>query len=197
MKSALHILLLEDSTLDACLIERELRDASIPFRLTMIENESQLRRELLIDHPDLILSDHNLPSFDGFTALKIVREQHPRLPFIFVSGSNDQQMILEMFERGATDYVFKRDINDLKQAVNRALDPHQEYPPAKNPPVSDSFAKFDPSLTSGHLVFCPECLQAWNEHGQRIPMEKYLGSHAETFVIRQNCIKCGKPGPPR
>src|SRR5580692_776016 len=98
MKSALHILLLEDSSLDACLIERELRDASVPFRLTKIESESQLRRELLIDHPDLILSDHNLPSFDGFTALKIVREQFPRLPFIFVSGSNDQQMILEMFE---------------------------------------------------------------------------------------------------
>jgi CheY-like chemotaxis protein len=195
MKSALHILLLEDSTLDACLIERELRGASIPFRLTMIENESQLRRELSIDHPDLVLSDHNVPSFDGFTALKIVREQFPRLPFIFVSGSNDQQMILEMYERGATDYVFKRDINDLKQAVKRALDPHQEDPPAENPPVNDDSAKYDPSLAFGHLVFCPECLHAWDENGQRVPMGKYLGSHAETFVIRQNCMKCGKPKP--
>jgi CheY-like chemotaxis protein len=165
----------------------------MPFRLTKIESESQLRRELLIDHPDLILSDHHLPSFDGFTALKIVREQFPRLPFIFVSGSNDQQMILNMFERGATDYVFKRDIGDLRQAIYRALDVSPESPPAENPLKADFSTKSDFALAFGHLVFCPECLQAWDENGQRVPMEEYLKTHAETFVIRQNCMKCGQP----
>ena len=192
MKSALHILLIEDSSPDICLIERELKDASIPFRLTMIESESQLRRELLIDQPDLILSDHNLPSFDGFAALKIVREKFPRLPFIFVSGSNDQQMILEMFDRGATDYVFKRDINDLRNAVCRALDDSHEISTSGSE-SSDSTTQSNLATASGQLFFCPKCLQAWDENGQQALLENYVISHAETSVLRQICMKCGDP----
>jgi CheY-like chemotaxis protein len=189
MKSALHILLLEDSTLDTTLVERELREASIPFRLTMIESESQLRRELLIDKPDLILSDHNLPSFDGFAALKIVRQEHPQLPFIFVSGSNDQQMILDMFERGATDYVFKRDLGDLRRAVNRALGDWQENTSGESQPTG-TLAKSNPMAT-GYLVICPRCLKTWDENGQRARLEEYLSSHTENFVARQVCLQCG------
>jgi CheY-like chemotaxis protein len=191
MERALHILLIEDNPLDTCLIERELGDAHIAFRLTRIESESQLRRELMIDRPDLILSDHNLPSFDGFTALRIVRERFPRMPFIFVSGSNDQQMIVEMFERGATDYVFKRDLNDLRKAVNHALDDSYDVPAPKVQLTSGFPAKSDFTATTGNLIFCPECLQAWDEEGRAVLIERYLRSHAESFVIRQTCIECG------
>ncbi len=193
MKSALHILLIEDSALDTCLIERELRAASLAFRLTLVENEAELRRELQVDRPDLILSDHNLPSFDGFTALRIVREQFPRLPFIFVSGSNDQQMIVDMFDRGATDYVFKRDLNDLKDAVNHAIEVGQQVSPAEKQPVADASAKPALTVSFGHLVFCPSCFQTWDENGKFMPLDRYLSSHEETFVVRQVCMKCGRP----
>jgi CheY-like chemotaxis protein len=191
MKSALHILLIEDSPLDTCLIERELGNASISFRLTRIESEQQLRRELIIDRPDLILSDHNLPSFDGLTALKIVREKFPRMPFIFVSGSNDQEMILDMFERGATDYVFKRDLDDLSKAVYRVLDAVQAIPTHEIELAPESPSKSDFAVTTGHLIFCPKCLHAWDENGRATVIDKYLRSHAETFVIRQICMECG------
>src|SRR5215216_6372845 len=87
----------------------------------MIQTEAELLRELEPQPPDLILSDHGLPSFDGFTALDIVRKRDSKLPFIFVSGSNDQGMVTEMFDRGATDYVYKHDIADLRTAVTQAL----------------------------------------------------------------------------
>jgi CheY-like chemotaxis protein len=189
MKSAPHILLIEDNTLDTTLIERELRAASIPFRLTRIESETQLRRELMIDKPDLILSDHNLPSFDGFAALRIVRQDHPKLPFIFVSGSNDQEMIVDMFERGATDYVFKRDLSDLRRAVNRALGDEPESPSGQSQPTG-TLAKSNPMAT-GYLVICPRCLKVWDEHGQRTRLEEYLSNHTESFVARQVCLQCG------
>jgi CheY-like chemotaxis protein len=189
MKSALHILLLEDSTLDTTLIERELREATIPFRLTKIESESQLRRELIIDKPDLVLSDHHLPSFDGFAALKIVRQEHPQLPFIFVSGSNDEQMILDMFERGATDYVFKRDLGDLRRAVIRALGNWRESTPGESQPIG-TLVKSNPMVT-GYLVICPGCLKIWDENGQPARLEEYLSSHTESFVTRQVCLQCG------
>src|SRR4030095_14039184 len=106
---------------DARLIEQELENAGISFDLTRIQTEAELHRELDPQPPDLVLSDHGLPSFNGFAALEIVRNKCPDLPFIFVSGSNDQGMVTEMYERGATDYVYKHDIQDLHGAGQRAL----------------------------------------------------------------------------
>src|SRR4051812_13399515 len=117
MQTKLHILLLEDDHADAELIAHELKAAGFSFRLKRIETEAELLRELRAQKPDLILSDHGLPSFDGFKALKIVRETCPELPFIFVSGSNDQGMVVQMHDQGATDYVYKKDMGDLKSAV--------------------------------------------------------------------------------
>ena len=54
-------------------------------------------RELKKFHPAVILSDHGLPAFDGFTALSLAQKQAPDVPFIFVTGSVDRSM-----DHGAT-----------------------------------------------------------------------------------------------
>jgi len=126
----LKILLLEDSRFDAELIAKELKKLRHPFQLEAIQSEIELRHALAFQPPDLILSDHGLPSFDGFKALEIVREESPELPFIFVSGSNNQQMVVDMHEQGATDYVFKRDLGNLCPTIKRALGQPNKTRPA-------------------------------------------------------------------
>lgn len=121
MHSTLKILLLEDHQNDVELISRQLESSGLSFSLTPIKTEGDLRRELEDASPDLILSDHGLPSFSGFKALAIARKLRPDLPFIFVSGSNDPGMVARMYDEGATDYVFKRDLGDLNAAVLDAL----------------------------------------------------------------------------
>ena len=198
MKAKLQILLLEDSLADTELIAHELEAAGFSFSLARVETESDFRQQLNAN-PDLILSDHGLPVFDGFRALEIVRETRPELPFIFVSGSNSQQMILEMHELGATDYVFKRDIHDLKYAVQSALMP---LPVPTTVPVSPIKPVATLSLTPSpmlpavgavvdHLHFCPQCHEAWDEAGNTVLIEDYCGHHAETIVSCHVCLKCG------
>ena len=194
MKAPVRILLIVDSPHDAVLIEGELAAAKLGFKMKQIHTERELRNELEFRPPDLVLSDHGLPSFTGFAALEIVREQYPQLPFIFVSGSNDQAMIVEMYDRGATDYVFKGDIHDLDEAVNRALElkPEETFTqpaPDPQPPVV-SQTKASPSLAPGHLLFCPNCRKTWDEKGVPIPLNKYLGSHAESIVVSHLCEEC-------
>ena len=195
----LRILLIEDSAIDARLIERELSSAGYSFDLTMVETESDLRRELGPPPPDLVLSDHGLPSFDGFTALKIVREQYPKLPFIFVSGSNHQGMVLDMFDKGATDYVYKQDMRDLREAMRQALSP--EPAPAAPDNVSDAAqpefklqlppASAQPiGMPHGRVTFCPRCMRACDELGNSVRLENYLGGHDEVVVLRQVCPDC-------
>src|SRR6266498_2246640 len=101
MKTNLRILLLEDDATDAELIAQGLKSSGFSFRLARIETESDLRRELERDTPDLILSDHGLPSFDGFKALEIVRVSRPTLPFLFVRSSPAHRLVAKMRDYGA------------------------------------------------------------------------------------------------
>ena len=70
---------------------------------------------------DLILADYTLPSFDGISALKLAREYRPDLPFIFVSGTIDEEVGIEALKLGATDYVFKTRLSRIAPSVRRAL----------------------------------------------------------------------------
>jgi signal transduction histidine kinase/DNA-binding NarL/FixJ family response regulator len=121
MKTEIRILMVEDSTADACLMDRELRKGGLAFQATRIETKEDFLSELNQNRPDLILLDHGLPSFDGFTALKLARERVPDVPVIFVTGSLGEETILKTLKQGADDYVLKHHLPDLVPAVHRAL----------------------------------------------------------------------------
>jgi len=195
-KPPLHILLLEDSRFDAELIALELKNLGRPFQLDPIQSEAELRHALDFQPPDVILSDHGLPSFNGFRALEIVRHERPELPFIFVSGSNNQQMVVDMHDKGATDYVFKRDLVDLCPTIQRALGGAAVVPAGDEP--SDVASEVEPEKVApaqavssiGHLRFCPKCQRAWDENGKMVEMAKYLSNYPEATVHRQLCANC-------
>ncbi|MCK7506589.1 MAG: response regulator [Desulfobacterales bacterium] len=58
--------------------------------------------------PDIILADYSLPGFSGKSALNIVLNQYPDIPFIFVSGALGEELAVELLKKGATDYVFEK-----------------------------------------------------------------------------------------
>ena len=69
----------------------------------------------------MILSDFDLPSFDGLSAAEIVRTRWYTTPLILVSGSLDEDLTIDSFKIGATDCVPKRDLSRLAPAVRRAM----------------------------------------------------------------------------
>ena len=70
----------------------------------------------------VILSDFMLPSFDALSALRLARRLQPRVPFIVVTGSIDEETAAECIKAGAADYVLKDRIQRLWPAVRGALD---------------------------------------------------------------------------
>jgi PAS domain S-box-containing protein len=117
----IQILIVEDVAADVIRINHELRQAGLNFCSKRVETRADFLNELQHHPPDVILSDHGLPSFDGFTALAIARDQCPNVPFIFVSGSHGEQIAIETFKSGATDFVLKERLGDLAPAIERAL----------------------------------------------------------------------------
>ncbi len=121
MKKELNILNLEDDVDDAELIERELRKGGFPFDLKRVLTQEEFLLSLQEDRPDVILSDHGLPAFNGFEALAVARKECPDVPFIFVTGLMGEEKAIETFERGAIDYVLKSRLSRLVPVVQRAV----------------------------------------------------------------------------
>ena len=121
MKQDIRILVVEDVPADVVMINHALREGGLSFRTKRVESREQFERELDRDPPDVILSDHGLPGFDGFSALAIAKVKCPEVPFVFVTSALGEELTIETFESGASDYVLKNRLTKLVPVVQRAL----------------------------------------------------------------------------
>ena len=95
MSSVLKMLIIEDVPADAEMTLRELRRSGLDIDYRRVQTATELRRECIDFEPDIVLSDFAMPQFDGLSALQIVRELRPELPFIFVSGTIGEETAIE------------------------------------------------------------------------------------------------------
>ncbi len=113
--------MVEDVVHDATLVEHTLKEGGFDFTFKRVDTEDDFLHELERFHPSVILSDHGLPTFDGFTALSLAKKQAPEVPFIFVTGSLGEEMTIKALKSGATDFILKHRLGTLPPAVHRAL----------------------------------------------------------------------------
>ena len=121
----LRVLMLEDTSTDAELTERELRKAGIAFTSMRVETRDAFVRAIEEFRPDIILSDYKLPDFNGMAALEIVQRTHPEVPVVMVTGALSDIEAVELIHAGAKDYVLKDRLARLAPAVQRALSAEQ------------------------------------------------------------------------
>ena len=117
----LRLLQVEDTEDDAALVERALTRAGYDVFARRVDTAEALRRELHEAEWDLVIADYTMPGFSGTKALAIVREQHPDLPFIFVSGTIGEDTAVAAMRTGAHDYIMKDNLTRLAPAVEREL----------------------------------------------------------------------------
>ncbi len=117
----LRILLLEDNADDAQLIRIELQKAGIAFVDRCVQTKDDFLRQLNEFKPDVILADYTLPEFNGIAALVLARAYAPESPFIFVTGSMNEETAVDCLKSGAADYVIKERLGKLGAAVENSL----------------------------------------------------------------------------
>ncbi len=122
----LRVLLIEDDPLDLELVIATLREYGFSFESDTTKSRTGLLAMLAAHTYDLILSDYNMPGFDGLTALRLVQEHAPETPFILVSGAVGEEIAIESLKAGATDYVLKDRLARLGPVVERALQQYAE-----------------------------------------------------------------------
>jgi PAS domain S-box-containing protein len=127
MENKLRILILEDSPADAELEENELIKSGLIFASKVVDTKEAFLKALDEFLPNLILSDYELPSFNGLAALKIAKEKCPDVPFILVTGKLGEEFVIETLKKGLTDYVLKGNIKRLVPVIHRALKETIDY----------------------------------------------------------------------
>ncbi len=118
---ALRILLVEDSPEDAELVADQLLGSGLDASFKCVDSEVQMYEALAEATPDIVLSDLSMPGFSGYRALAILREVHPQVPFIFVSGTMGEETAVNALQEGANDYIIKHLPARLPSAVVRAI----------------------------------------------------------------------------
>jgi len=202
VRKEIRILYVEDVPADVVIVNHELRKAGLAFRSRRVDTKDAFLSELRDNPPDLILSDHGLPCFDGFTALAIARDKCPEVPFIFVTSSLGEETTIATFEGGATDYVLKKDLAKLAPAVVRALREAEERATLKQKEqaLRESEERFR-MLVEGvkdYAIFMLDPrgrVTSWNPgaqwlHGHRA--EEVRGRHYSLFYTPTD-IEAGRP----
>lgn len=116
---ALNILHLEDEPLDTELVRATLEREGLSAQLTRVDTRAAFEAALNTGRYALVLADYTVPGMDALEALRWAREQHPRVPFIFVSGTLGEEAAIETLKIGATDYVLKQRLSRLGPAARR------------------------------------------------------------------------------
>jgi PAS domain S-box-containing protein len=119
--SQLMFLLLEDSLLDAELIQAVLAEGGITCEIIQVQTGEEFKAKLTSPCYDLILSDYSIPGFNGIAALEIAQQHCPEVPFIFVTATMGEEVAIETLKSGATDYVLKQRLDRLVPSIQRAL----------------------------------------------------------------------------
>ena len=121
MSTPLRVLQVEDTEDDAILVQVALMRAGFDVFARRVDTAETLRRELSTSEWDIVIADYTMPGFSGSKALSIVRDQHPDLPFIFVSGTIGEDTAVAAMKTGAHDYIMKGNLKRLAPAVEREL----------------------------------------------------------------------------
>jgi signal transduction histidine kinase/CheY-like chemotaxis protein len=120
-KPSLHLLLVEDSSLDVELVTRTLKRAGLTFTYDIADTLTRCQQCLQQSSYDAVLSDYRLPGFTAYQTLHLLLESGQDIPFILVTGTLGEESAVECIKAGMTDYVLKDRLFRLPTALARSL----------------------------------------------------------------------------
>lgn len=186
MNQGIKILYLEDDPGDAVRVEHKLRESGLAFDLQRVDTREAFMAGLQTP-PDVILSDHGLPSFDGLTAFGTAREKCPDVPFIFVTNALTREMEIEKLLGGVADYVRKDELDYLAVALRHALHEAKEWR-MRRQRVKEFFKS--PSGQPGFLPICSSCKKIRNGKNQWQALEIFFLENLNIRFTHGICPDC-------
>jgi DNA-binding response OmpR family regulator len=103
--SKIKILYVEDEPFLGRIVKESLE--SRDFEVSMVTDGKLAQGVFEKNKPDICVLDVMLPSKDGYSIAKDIRQVNPSTPIIFVTAKNQTEDVLKGFESGGNDYLRK------------------------------------------------------------------------------------------
>lgn len=118
----IHILLIEDSRIDAAIVTALLTHHS-EFRVTSTPSFQEAIGQLTHTKYDAVVLDLGLPDSSGAESIRILRQQFSEVPVIVLSGNEEEVAVLRALQYGAEVFLTKNQIDneDLRQTIFNAI----------------------------------------------------------------------------
>jgi PAS domain S-box-containing protein len=120
-RRALRLLMVEDSRRDAEMLLLTLTEAGFDVHHTRVQTAADLRAALANDAWDLVITDFQMPQFDAFGTVAVLRETDVDLPCFVVSGTIGEEVAVQCMRAGSRDYFLKTHLARLPAAIRREL----------------------------------------------------------------------------
>jgi len=115
------ILVVDDDADSATMLRDLLRKRG--YAATAVTSGSQCLEQLRTQATDLVVTDVQMPEMSGIALCATLREHHPDVVPIVVTGKSDIETAIEAIRAGAYDFITKPvTIDAVELAVSRALD---------------------------------------------------------------------------
>jgi diguanylate cyclase (GGDEF)-like protein len=119
------ILLVEDNPGDVRLVEELLREAwVVAGSINHVSSVEDAIGHVAKDVPACILLDLSLPDAQGLGTLERVRDAHPSVPIVVLTGTDDEAQAVQAVQQGAQDYLIKGQVDGhlLGRAIRYAIE---------------------------------------------------------------------------
>jgi CheY-like chemotaxis protein/anti-sigma regulatory factor (Ser/Thr protein kinase) len=116
------VLVVDDSEFDRHLAGELLRRTG-HFTVAYACDGAEALESIRAHPPDLIIADLQMPGMDGLELVTAVRDLHPGVPLVLMTGHGSEQIAVRALHRGAASYVPKRDLAaQLQRTAASVLD---------------------------------------------------------------------------
>ena len=151
---AVHIIIADDHPLMRGALKQALSLDYGRMEIREAGDLASLSRALSVgDAPDLILLDLAMPGVSGFSGLLYLRSQHPEVPVIVVSATEDCAVMRRCIEVGAAGYIPKStDVDTMRDAIRMVLDGEIWTPPDVDTMAQPDAAVADMMRRLNHLT---------------------------------------------
>ena len=104
------VLIVDDSSVMRKIVERSLRQSGMEIERVLEADNGQKALDLVPQgHPDVILSDINMPAMDGLEFVRQLQglEEAKGIPVVMITTEGSQSRVMEALSLGARGYIRK------------------------------------------------------------------------------------------
>jgi DNA-binding NarL/FixJ family response regulator len=106
--------------------------------------------------PDLVLMDIRMEGMDGVEATRLLRQQHPKMGVLILTGFGDDEVLLNAVEAGAQGFLLKdASADEVKSAILRVVQGESHMTPSLLRKLLDELAQREQRPEPAHSELTP------------------------------------------